>query len=86
MQDGDGPADIEALAVPAWHCRPRVEMEPLGVVPRHEDFYRIDGNFGGRRDLGQEPAIRSAEPKRAVRLSMDLVALLVDGPVVPATQ
>ncbi len=62
-----------------------MEMKPLGVASRDEDSYRIGRHFGGRRDLGQEPAIWLPESKRAVRLSIDLVALLMDGAVVPAT-
>ena len=38
------------------------------------------------RDLGQKPAVRAAEPKLSVRLSVELVALLVNGAVVPATE
>ena len=46
----------------------------------------IVGHRRGRRDLGQESAIRAMEPKLAVRLSVDLIALLVDGAMVPATE
>jgi hypothetical protein len=45
---------------------------------------RIAGHLGRRRDVGQEPAGRPAEPERAVGLSIELVALLVDGAMVPA--
>src|SRR5437762_11551070 len=38
------------------------------------------------RDLGQELAAGTAEPKLAVRLSIKSVALLVDRAVVPATE
>ncbi len=63
-----------------------MEMKPLGVVLRDEGLDRIERHFGGRRNLGQELAIRSAEAKRAVRLSIELIALLVDGAMVPATE
>jgi hypothetical protein len=60
VQNADCPAYIEVFAHPAWHCRSRMEMEPVGVVPRHEDLYRIDGHFGRQRDLGHEPAVPAA--------------------------
>ncbi len=38
------------------------------------------------RDLGQKPAVRAAESKLAVGLSIHLVAVLVNGAVVPSTE
>ncbi len=63
-----------------------MEMKPLGVVLRYEGLDRIERHFGGRRNLGQEPAIRSAEAKLAIRLSIELIAVLVDRAMVPATR
>ena len=63
-----------------------MEIEPVRFVLRPEHLHRIDGHFGRRGDLGKEPAIRPAEAQRAVRLPVDLVALLVDGAVVPAAE
>ena len=51
-----------------------------------KDCDRISGHLHGRRDLGQEPAVRPLEPKRPVRLSLDPVTLLVDRAVVPTTE
>ncbi len=34
VQDVDRIADIEAVSQPARHRRPRVNVEPLSVVPR----------------------------------------------------
>src|SRR5438093_10892876 len=86
MQDVDRPAHVQALPQPARGGSPRVQDEPLRIVPRSQDFYRIAGHRGRRRDLGQRPAVRAAERKLAVRLSIKLVALLVNGAVVPATE
>ncbi len=86
MQDIDHPAQIQALPQPARARRPRVQAEPLCVVPRPERLNRIGGYCGRRRDLRKGPAIWSPEPERAVRLSIDLVALLVDSAMVPTTQ
>src|SRR5262245_1664041 len=44
------------------------------------------GQLGRSRDLGQDPTVRAKESKLAVRLSIELVALLVDGAMVPATE
>ena len=63
-----------------------MQVEPVRIVARSEDLHRIAAYLRRRRDLGQKPAVRTAEPKVAVRLSIELVALLVDGAVVPATE
>jgi hypothetical protein len=63
-----------------------VQDKPLRVVPRSQDFHGIAGHCRRRRDLGHKPAVRAAEPKLSVRLSVELVALLVNGAVMPATE
>jgi hypothetical protein len=63
-----------------------VEADALRVVLSSKDLPGITAHLGRRRDLGQEPAVRATESKLAVRLSIELVALLVDGPMVPATE
>jgi hypothetical protein len=63
-----------------------VEAEALSVVPCSECLNRIDWQRDRRRNLGQGPAVGPPEPERAVGLSIDLIALLVDRAVVPATQ
>ena len=63
-----------------------MEAEPLRVVLRPEGPHRIGGHRGRRRHLGQGPAVRPPEPERAVGLPIDLVALLVNRAVVPATE
>jgi hypothetical protein len=63
-----------------------VKLEPLRVVPRSEDADGVGGDGSGRRDGGQEPAVRSPEAQLSVGLSTHLVALLVNGAVVAATE
>jgi hypothetical protein len=63
-----------------------VKTQPLRVVPHPESLDRIDGHRGRRRDLGQEPAIRPPELEYAVGVAIDLIALLMDRAVVPATE
>jgi hypothetical protein len=55
-------------------------------VLRSQDLDGIAGHLGRWLDLGQQSTVRAAEPKLAVGLSLDLVALLVNGPVVPVTE
>jgi len=55
-------------------------------VSRSQDLHCIARYFRRTRDLGQKPAVRAAEPKLVVGLSIDLVALLVNGAVVPPTE
>jgi len=63
-----------------------MQAESLRIVPCPERLDRIGGHRGRRRDLGQGPAVRPQEPERAVGLPIDLVALLVHGAMVPATE
>src|SRR2546425_191931 len=85
MQDADRPAHVQMLPQPTRHRGPRMQMEPLSIVPRPENLHRIAAHLRSRRDVGQMPAVRAAEPKLAVRLSVELVALLVNGAAMPAT-
>ena len=63
-----------------------MQAKSLRVVPRSEDLRGVVGYLRGRRNLGQRPAVRATEAKLAVGLSIELVALLVDGAVAPATE
>jgi len=63
-----------------------MKAESLRVVPRAQGLDRIRGHCGRRRDLGQQPAVRSSESKRAVGLSIDLKALFVHRSVMSTTE
>jgi hypothetical protein len=86
MQDIDRPAHIQTLPKPARTRRACIETEPLRVVSRSNDLNRIISDCCGKRDLGQEPSVRTTEPQRAIGLSIDPVALLVHRAVVSATE
>src|SRR5712692_11554089 len=86
MQDADRPANVEMLPQPTRHRGARVQVEPLCIVPRSEDLHGIVAHLRRTRHLGQKLAVRAAEPKLAVRVSIELIALLVDGAVMPATE
>ena len=86
VQHIDRVAHIQPLSEPARDCCPRVETEPLRVVPRSQDLDRIGGHRSGRGNFGQEPAVRSPEAKLSIGLSIHLVALFVNRAVVPTTE
>ena len=86
MQDVECVAQIQALTQPGRARRPRVQAESLRVVLRPERLDRIRGHRGWRRDVGEQLAVRSPELKRAVGLSLDLIALLVHRAVMSATE
>ena len=63
-----------------------MQDEPIPIVSRSQELHCIARYFRRTRDLGQKSAIRATEPKLAGGLSIDLVALLVNGAVVPPTE
>jgi len=63
-----------------------MQDKPLRIVPRSDDFDGIVGHLVRKRNLGENPPVRTPEVELAVRLSLQLVALLVDRAVVPATE
>ena len=86
MQDVDRPAHVQALPQPPRGRGPRVDAESLRVVPRSQERHGIVGHLRRTRNVGQRPAVRAAEPKLAVGLSIKPVALFMDRAVVPATE
>ena len=63
-----------------------MQDKPLRIVPPSDDFHGIAGHCRWRWDLRQKPAVRAAEAKLAVGPSIELVALFVNGAMVPATE
>jgi len=63
-----------------------VDLLRRPFVSRSQHIYRITLQRKRRRHIRERPAIRTPELKRPVRLTLDPVALLVHGPVVPSTQ
>jgi sulfur carrier protein ThiS len=55
-------------------------------MPRSQDFHGIAEHLRSAWDLRQKLAVRAAEAKLAVGLSIELVALLVNGAIVPTTE
>ena len=86
MQHADGPADVQALPQPARCRSARVQVEPVRFIPRSEDLHRIAAHLRRMRDLGQDLAVGAAESKLAIRLSIELVSLLMDGAMVAAAE
>ena len=63
-----------------------MEVEPVRFVPRSEHFHGIAAYLRRTRNLGEDLAVGAAETKLAVRLSIELITLLVDGAMVTATE
>jgi hypothetical protein len=86
VQHVDRPAEVQALAAPARQARPRVDREAMRPVRRDQRLRRVARDCRRWRDVGNGPAARRAEAERAVGVAHDSVAVLVDRPVVPATE
>jgi hypothetical protein len=86
MKNIDRPADVQALSKPRRPRRPGVDVEPVSHVRGAEGLKRIGGHHRRRRDVGQHAPVRSPEFQRAVRLSRDLITLIVHGSVMPPTE
>jgi hypothetical protein len=86
MQDVDRVAHVQRLAQPTRGRGVRVQGKPVRIVSRSQNLHGIAAYLRSRRDLGQGPPVRTAELKLAIRLAIELVALFVDGAVVPATE
>ena len=63
-----------------------MQDKPARIVSRSQDLDGIVAQLRRTRDLGQEPPVRAAELKLTVGLSLELVAFLVHGAVVAATE
>jgi hypothetical protein len=86
MQDVDRPDDVQRLAEPARSRRQGVQREPLRLMLCPESLHGVPTNLWGRRDVGQQPTVRTAEAQLTIGQSIDLVALFVNSAVVPATE
>ena len=86
MEHVDRPADVEPLPEPLGEARARMELEPLRDVLRSERARRIGGHRRWRGHVGQTLAVRAPDREGPVGESLDLVALLVHRPVMPAAQ
>jgi hypothetical protein len=84
MQDVDGVTDVQALPEPARRRGPWVEDQAVRVVSGSKRLQRVAGQRGRRRDVWYGLAVGTTESNLAVRVSLDLVALLMDGAVVSA--
>ena len=63
-----------------------MQNQPFRVVPRSQSLHGVAGHLRSTRDLRQELAVRPTEAQLTVRLSIELVALLVNRAMVPATE
>ena len=63
-----------------------MQVKPLRVVLRAEPQHRVAKDSGRRWNLRQHLAIWAAELQLPIRLAIELVALLMNRPVVEATE
>jgi hypothetical protein len=82
----DRVAQVERLTPPVGYRCPGVQDQSILRVPRAHGRDRIRWHGGWRRNVRDDPVVGPPELKRAARLALDLVALFVDRPVVPATE
>ena len=59
-----------------------MEHKPFRFILRSHRLHRIIGHFRTKWDLGEQLAVRPAESQLSVRLSIDLIALFVNGSMV----
>src|SRR5262245_48833837 len=76
VKDVDRVTQIERLASPIGYCRLRMQDQSILFVPRAHRRNRIRRHGGWQRHVVNDPPIGLLELKSAVRLALDLVALL----------
>ena len=86
MQHVDRVADVEPLPPPTGSSGPRVHHDPRRFVLRSDVAHGVGGSLRRTRNIRHDATIRTTEAKLTVGLSIDPIALLVDGPVVAAAE
>jgi hypothetical protein len=86
MQDIDRVADVEGLAAPAGLPRFGIDAKSTRFVRCSKCAGRISWDRRPKWDIGEQMAGRRPELKRAVRRSLEPIALFMDRTVMPATQ
>jgi hypothetical protein len=78
--------DIKPLPSPTRSGGPRVHHDSGRIVLRSDIASRVRRCRRRSRHIRHDATIRPAEAKITIGLSMDLIALLVNRPVVAATE
>jgi hypothetical protein len=86
MEHVDRVADVEPLPLPTRSGGPRGHHDPGRIVLRSDIAHRVRRRRWRRRHIRHDAAIRAAEAKLAIGLSIDSIPLLVDGTVVAAAE
>ena len=86
MQDVDRPAHIQTFSLPACARGPRVQTQSVRDVRSAKLSDWIVWYRSRWRNSWERTAVRPPKLERAVRLAHDLIALFVDGSMVPATE
>src|SRR5215813_8769316 len=86
MQDADRVPHVQPFSEPTGRRGSRVQADPIRLVQRPDRCHRIAAQLRASRDVGENVSIRAAETKLAIRLSLDLVAVFMDGAVMATTE
>jgi hypothetical protein len=86
VQHVDGVSDVEPLSPPIRSRGPRAHDDPGSVVVRSEGADRVSRSFRRARHIRYHATIRAAEAQLTIGLSIHLIALLVDGPVMATAE
>jgi hypothetical protein len=86
MQHVDCVSDVKLLSLPSWRCGPWTHDDPGLIVVRLDGSDRVGRSLGRTRHIRYHTTVRAAEAELTIWLSIDLIALLVDGSVMAATE
>src|SRR4030095_9248873 len=86
MQHVDGVSDVEPLSLPSWSGGPWTHDDPGLIVVRLDGSDRVGRSLGRTRHVRYDATVRAAEAKLTIRLSIDLIALLVNGSVMATAE
>src|SRR5262249_5103381 len=86
MQHADCVPEVQPFSMPVGRRRPRVQAQAFGFIPRADHRRRIATYLRPTRDLRQKITVRPSEAKLAIRSSLDLVAFLMNGAMVPTAE
>ena len=86
MQDVNRVADIQSFPEPARRRRVGIQGKSVRLMARSDDRDWIARHLPRSRNVWHDQAVRAPKLQRTVHSALDLIPLLVDRPVVSATQ
>ena len=86
MEHVDGVADVEAFSPPTRSCGPRAHDNPGRIVVCSDGADRVSRGLRWVGHIRYHATVRATEAQLTIGLSIHLIALLVDGAVMAATE